>query len=152
MVWVGLRFRRIVGIDFRIFRVAYELAEIVGEVFFDQFSSVSNVLISVLDDDRAFLDHLTLLTLSIENVFDRLIDQFIGILRMLLGEQLFEFLKGKLERIYLFLQMLQKLQRVSALPEVYNLLVKKLFLLLLLLLFLLPQKLLVMRCFPIWLV
>lgn len=48
--------------------------------------------------------------------------------------------------------MLQKLQRVSALPEVYNLLVKKLFLLLLLLLLLLPQKLLVMRCFPIWLV
>lgn len=71
---------------------------------------------------------------------------------MSLGKQFFELLEGKFEGIDLFLEVLEELQRVPALPEVDDLLVKELFLLLLLLLFLLSEELLVMGCLAVGLV
>jgi len=84
-------------------RVSYKIAEIKRKVFLYQFSTISDVLISILNNYGTLFDHFTFLTFSVENMFDRLIDQFVWVLWMPLWKNFFKFLERQLEGVYFFL-------------------------------------------------
>ncbi len=79
--------------QFGILLIANKLAKVIRKILFDEFSSISDILISILNDNGTFPNHLTFLTFPVENMFNRLSDQLIGVLWMFLGEDLLEFLK-----------------------------------------------------------
>ena len=70
-----------------------KIAIIICEVFLNEFSAISYVLVSILDHISTFLDHFGLSSLLLEDKFDALINDFGWIVRVLMVIVFFQLIK-----------------------------------------------------------